>query len=122
METLSNVIGSQEAAKLLNITTQHVKRLVTSGDLHGRKISLGYVFLMEDVLALRDKRGVKPLKYKGLFYCWSRFPRAARLDGEAYGASKGMMSFMVILGSICFPYIYYRLRRETEEAIARYCP
>lgn len=56
MIKLSDVIGSQEASELLGITTQHVKRLVVSGELHPKKITAGYIFDKADVLALKKKR------------------------------------------------------------------
>lgn len=56
MTDLADVIGSQEAADLLDVTTQHVKRLITSGDLRAKKISAGYVLLKSDVMALKKKR------------------------------------------------------------------
>lgn len=56
MTDLADVIGSQEAADLLGVTTQHVKRLIASGDLHAKKISAGYVLLKSDVMALKKKR------------------------------------------------------------------
>lgn len=59
MIDLSDVIGSKETGDILGISTQHVKRLVVSGDLSAHKISAGYLFLKSDVMALKKERAKK---------------------------------------------------------------